>query len=214
MRRIDDWVRRGYEAWLVDLDGTLYDARPVKLAMAAELALSGWGSVATLRRFRKEHEALRDEQARGDGGAGATGDPFARQIERTATALGAPAEDVEQRVREWMIQRPGRWLARFKRDWLIEDLRVFRETGGRTALVSDYPARDKLRAMHLEELFEVVVASGEADGPAALKPSPDGYQRAARALGVAPERCLVLGDRDDADGEAARAAGMQFRLIR
>ena len=30
------------EAWLVDLDGTLYTARWVKLAMAAELALSGW----------------------------------------------------------------------------------------------------------------------------------------------------------------------------
>src|SRR6185295_11178284 len=33
-----------YQAWLVDLDGTLYRAAPVKLAMAFELALLGWGA--------------------------------------------------------------------------------------------------------------------------------------------------------------------------
>jgi beta-phosphoglucomutase-like phosphatase (HAD superfamily) len=37
--------------------------------------------------------------------------------------------------------------------------------------------------------------------------------RAAAALEVEPSACLVIGDRDDADGEAARAAGMAFRRI-
>jgi hypothetical protein len=50
---------RSYEAWLVDLDGTLYDAKWVKIAMACELAIGGWGAVRTLRRFRHAHEALR-----------------------------------------------------------------------------------------------------------------------------------------------------------
>ncbi|MCB9916751.1 MAG: HAD hydrolase-like protein, partial [Planctomycetes bacterium] len=43
--------------------------------------------------------------------------------------------------------------------------------------------------------------------------APDGYLEAARRLGVAPAECLVVGDRDDADGAAARAAGMAFRRI-
>jgi HAD superfamily hydrolase (TIGR01509 family) len=60
----------------------------------------------------------------------------------------------------------------------------------------------------------VVVASGENGGPTRLKPHPDGMLRAARALGVEPSRCLVIGDRDDADGAAARAAGMAFRRVR
>ena len=63
------------------------------------------------------------------------------------------------------------------------------------------------------DLFEVVVANGEAGGPRWLKPDPDGYLSAAGRLGVAPERCLVLGDRADADGEAARRAGMTFRHV-
>src|SRR5690606_40516027 len=53
---------------------------------------------------------------------------------------------------------------------------------------------------------------GESGGPSALKPAPDGYLKAALSLGVSPEHCLVIGDRDDADGAAARAAGMAFRL--
>ena len=48
-----------YDAWLVDLDGTLYSARWVKLLHGAELALFGWSALKTLRQFRHEHEALR-----------------------------------------------------------------------------------------------------------------------------------------------------------
>jgi HAD superfamily hydrolase (TIGR01509 family) len=46
-----------------------------------------------------------------------------------------------------------------------------------------------------------------------MKPDPDGMLRAAALLRVPPERCLVIGDRDDADGGAARAAGMGFRKV-
>jgi HAD superfamily hydrolase (TIGR01509 family) len=60
----------------------------------------------------------------------------------------------------------------------------------------------------------VVVSSGEPGGPSRLKPDPEGYLSAAERLGIAPERCLVIGDRDDADGAAARAAGMAVHIIR
>jgi beta-phosphoglucomutase-like phosphatase (HAD superfamily) len=59
-----------------------------------------------------------------------------------------------------------------------------------------------------------VIANGEPGGPERLKPHPDGYLLAAALLGVSSEQCLVIGDRDDADGVAARHAKMAFRLIR
>jgi HAD superfamily hydrolase (TIGR01549 family) len=62
-------------------------------------------------------------------------------------------------------------------------------------------------------LFDVVIASGEPSGPPRLKPAPDGYLLAAERLGVVPAGCLVIGDRDDTDGEAARRAGMAFRRV-
>lgn len=198
-------VAREHEAWLVDLDGTLYAQTPVRLAMAAELSLLGWSALRTLQRFRQEQEALRALELEGD--------PFRLQLERTAAALGASPESVEALVQAWMIERPGKWLSLFRRRALLEEIRAFRAAGGRTALVSDYPARRKLAALGAEPLFDVVVASGEPAGPLRLKPHPSGVLRAADALGVEPGRCLVIGDRADADGAAARAAGMAFRQV-
>ena len=47
-------------AWLVDLDGTLYDPRPLKVLMGLELLLLGPGSLGAIRAFRAEHEVLRE----------------------------------------------------------------------------------------------------------------------------------------------------------
>lgn len=104
-----------HDAWLVDLDGTLYQARLVKLCMLAELSLGGWGALGTLRRFRVEHELLRQM-------AEPLGDPWRAQLERTARALDLEPEEVEGRVREWMIERPGKWLRRFRRAALLAEL--------------------------------------------------------------------------------------------
>lgn len=209
-----------HDAWLVDLDGTLYYPLWVKLAMAAELALLGWTSVSTLSSFRKEHEHLRELAAESAGHvvereiAHAAPSPFHEQLERTARALGRDPADVERRVMEWMFRRPGKWIRLFRRRSLLAEIAAYHDGGGKTALVSDYPATDKLERLGHSGLFDVVVANGEPEGPRRLKPDPDGYLAAARRLGVEPARCLVLGDRDDADGAAARAGGMQFRLVK
>lgn len=199
-----------YAAWLVDLDGTLYHHTPVKLAMALELLLFGWGAIATLRTFRHSHEALR----LGAAGAPRGNSPFEQQLAHAAEQLQRPAADVERTVREWMFERPLKWVARAKRQKLLAALAEYRAQGGRTALVSDYPAQGKLHALGARELFELVVSNGEPGGPSQLKPAPEGYLSAAERLGVEPASCLVIGDRDDADGAAARAAGMGFQLIR
>ncbi len=204
-------AREVHRAWLVDLDGTLYRPGPVKLLMGAELALLGPRHLGAIRAFRHEHEALRAEA---HAGAQAGGDsPFGVQLERAARARGMPVEELERIVREWMVQRPGKWIRRFRRVQLLAEIASFRAGGGRTALVSDYPATEKLAALGATSWFEVVVSNGEPGGPRRLKPDPDGYRRAAEQLGVEPAECLVLGDRDDADGEAARRAGMDFRLV-
>ena len=197
-----------YDAWIVDLDGTLYRPLGLKLLMAAEL-LTEPGAVRVIRAFRREHERLREE-----GFTCETGSPFDEQIERTARATALGTEQVRTIALRWMVDRPSRRLRAFRREGLVEEIANHRNAGGRTALVSDYPAEAKLRALDAHSLFDVVVANGEPGGPCALKPSPAGFLAAATQLGVSPERCLVLGDRDDADGEAARRAGMSFRLVR
>ena len=198
--------------WLLDLDGTLYRALFVKCAMAGELSMLGWSALETLRRFRKVHEQLRDEIRRNPVLEFAP-NPLEEQLTRTADSLGVPLEEVRAVVNEWMIERPCKWLALCKRSGLLKEIRDFRAAGGRTALVSDYPAARKLAALGASELFDVVVSNGEHPRLTRIKPSADGYRLAASELELEPEHCLVIGDRQDADGLAARSAGMRFRLI-
>lgn len=179
--------------------------------MALELLLFGWGAIKTLRAFRHAHEALRAERVES---AALALSPFQRQLDHAARQLGRSSQDVELVVREWMFRRPLKWVARSKRVELLEHLARFRAGGGKTALVTDYPASAKLAALGAVELFDLVVSNGEPGGPSKLKPDPEGYLSAAERLGIPADACLVIGDRDDADGAAARAAGMAVHLIR
>jgi putative hydrolase of the HAD superfamily len=203
----DDSSLFAYAAWLIDLDGTLYRQSLVRAMMAGELMLRGQMNIKLLREFRRQHETLRvtvafDKQ-----------DPYRLQIENTARALNVSEEHVETVVERWMINRPGKWLRLFRRRSLLRAISQFCRGGGKAAVVSDYPARRKLAAMGLSGFVDLVVACGESDGPCALKPNPAGLLLAAERLGIDPQKCLVIGDRADADGEAARRAGMAFRHV-
>lgn len=199
-----------FAAWLIDLDGTLYRPLPVKLAMAAQLCFAGTSVWRVIRTFRREHEQLRETVRNG---TAQSGNPFDDQLKATARKLDLPITSVENTITRWMFNRPARWLKPFRRESLIREIREFRQAGGRTALVSDYPARAKLTALGIASLFDEIVASGETDEPLKLKPAPDGFVLAAARLGIPAGECLVIGDRIDADGLAAKQAGMAFRNV-
>ena len=78
------------------------------------------------------------------------------------------------------------------------------------AVVSDHPTDDKLRGLNLlEGWFSRVDCSHLG----ALKPLPDGLQVVANMLECSTEHLLLVGDREDTDGEMAAAAGAES-LIR
>jgi FMN phosphatase YigB (HAD superfamily) len=196
-----------YPAWLFDLDGTLYRQPPVRAMMALEVLLWGQSAIMILKAFRQEHERIRKLTLSSDA------EPFSLQIRSTANRLGIADEDVALVVDQWMFTRPGRWLRLFRRRWLLAMISRHRSRGGKTAVVSDYPAQRKLAAMGAGDLFDTAVAPGEPGGPHQLKPNPAGLKLAAAQLSVTPAECLVIGDRADADGEAARRAGMAFQHV-
>ena len=194
-------------AWLIDLDGTLYHARPVQVLTGLELLCAGPSAIGVVRAFRQEHEQMRREAIAFEP------DPWRAQISRTARRLELSPALIDRLAQRWMIERPSRWLRAFRRRRLLATIHKARSQGIRTGLVSDYPASQKLSRMGLASLFDTIVASGEPGGATRLKPDPTGFLLAAERLGIAPERCLVIGDREDADGAAARAAGMSFRSV-
>jgi putative hydrolase of the HAD superfamily len=65
--------------------------------------------------------------------------------------------------------------------------------------------RDKLKALGLANTFDAVAASADIG---IAKPDLRIFRHAVGQLGVAPERCVYVGDRHDSDARAAAAAGM------
>jgi len=71
------------------------------------------------------------------------------------------------------------------------------------------PTVEFLEQVDVHLLVSAVVTADDVDHP---KPHPDGLQRIGRALGVAAERTLMVGD-SLADHQAARAAGAWFVAV-
>ena len=71
--------------------------------------------------------------------------------------------------------------------------------------------RRKLRAAGLDSVFGEHVWISEEVGSA--KPDVRIFQKAMQTLGVRPESCLYIGDRDEIDLRGAHAAGMRGRIV-
>lgn len=200
------------EAVLFDLDGTLYDERRLRRTMVPRLvlgALLGGGGARTLRvvqAYRRTREGLRGESFP-DGPA-----LEAEHLVRAAALAGSTSTEVQSCVREWLERRPLRHLRRVAREGLTETLHGLRARGLRVGVFSDHPTEAKLEALGITALVDAQCSAGSLE-VGALKPDPAGFLLLARELDVEPAACLVVGDRDDCDGEGARRAGMAFRMV-
>ncbi|MEX1025198.1 MAG: HAD family hydrolase [Planctomycetota bacterium] len=199
------------EALLFDLDGTLYDARPVRRGLAFELLASivmtakPWRAlraIRVLRTYRALHEELRGS---GPGMA-------LRQTSEAARRTGVPVAEVEAIVGEWMLERPLARLVAAARPGLGALLDAAQARGWRLGCLSDYPVSQKLAALGLTERLSFMACTSDPDIDAP-KPSPVGFLAAARAWGLDPERVLYVGDREAVDRAGARAAGMPCVLV-
>lgn len=191
-----DWSRIRLVAF--DVDGTLYAQRPLRLRMAAALALHSLSS-RSLRTFAvlRTYRLLREEL-----GAAETSDFDRVLLREVARRHGLQPDAVANLVAEWMEERPLGALARCRYPAIDRLFDRVRRSGRTVGILSDYPARDKLAAMGLDAHY--VVSAGEVG---MLKPHPRGLQRLMELAGTTPEETILIGDRLDRDAEAARRAG-------
>ncbi len=189
-----------------DVDGTLYEQAPLRRKMAVELLthcmLRPWrlGLLRRLQTFRKERERLSEDEV-----AGARRAQFAVPAE----VLNVPEETLEREVEEWIHDRPLQHLAGCRVPGVRGFFERLRTRGVRIAVLSDYPAAAKLEALGLEAEIVVSGVDPEVDR---LKPHPAGLLRVLELLDLPPEQCLMVGDRDDRDGECARRSDVDSLL--
>lgn len=200
-----DWAQ--VKAVIFDVDGTLYSQFRMRRHMARRLlfhcvsSFSGWRDIQMLRKFRRIRENLSFEEV----------ENLERvQYESCALALNRDTEDVIQVVRKWMFQIPLQYIADCRFSGINTFFEELNRRGIKIAVFSDFPAREKLNALGLSAEVLVCATDSEVNG---LKPNPKGLLRVAELLSVPVAECLVIGDRDDRDGEAARRAGVPYLIL-
>lgn len=198
------------KAVVFDVDGTLYLQGPVRRAMllrllraAAVNPVAGWRTLRTLSAYRRAQEHLRTDFS---------GDVAAAQIALVCERTGGDPAAVVACIERWMEQEPLTLLRQFRAAGVVECLQACQAHGLRLAVLSDYPADAKLRALGLADLFDVVLCA-QSPEIGAFKPHPRGLQVAVQRLGVDRDECLYVGDRADVDAAAAAAAGIPAVIV-
>ncbi|HEX5937087.1 MAG TPA: hexitol phosphatase HxpB [Actinomycetota bacterium] len=178
------------EAVVFDMDGVLLDSEPIWRAVEREV-FAGLGIHVT------------DDDLRETMGV-RIADVVARWHRRHPWSEPSPEEVVDT-----VVERVARTIEETGslHPGVREAIEQLERSGVRLALASSSPMRlieAVLRMGGLEAVFEVAVTAEDDERG---KPDPDVYLRAARALGIPPERCLAI--EDSVNGvRAAKAAGM------
>jgi putative hydrolase of the HAD superfamily len=104
---------------------------------------------------------------------------------------------------------PGIWRLEPDAFELLQDLR---SAGFRLGIISNFDLRlyEILKHVGVSGLFEHVVVSSQVG---ADKPSPRIFEEALCQFGVEPPEVLHVGDDEGADGEGARALGIQTFIL-
>lgn len=196
----------GVRLVVFDVDGTLYDQRRLRLAMAAQLA---WHSlcrmnlrtVRVLKHYRRRREHLAD--------AGTYGFEGVLEAE-LASMFGGGSDALRALVADWMEIRPLPHLLAARRPGVVDLFSRLRAEGKAIGILSDYPAHAKIAALGLDADFVVSATDSEVN---VMKPDPAGLQRVMALAGVSPAQTVLIGDRPERDGEAGRRAGVQTLII-
>ena len=200
----------GIRAIIFDVDGTLYDQRPLRWKMLRRLVgahvarpVTGWRTAAVLRAYRRAQEDLRHQPR---------GNPAAKQAEIASAQTGASPEFVRQCVTRWMETEPLPFLPACRYPGLVGFLKTCRLRGLRLAALSDYPAEAKLRVLGIADAFDLTLCA-QSPEIGRFKPDPRGLQVALDRLSVTPEQAIYIGDREEVDAAAASAAGVACVII-
>ena len=191
---------------IFDLDGTLYH---MKWYMKALITLKLFPNCLRLPRYMSARDSF----------AGKDMENGEKLMDELSKRLAEKCfSDSPDKMRDWIYGGFYRQfisampLMKGRREGLTEMLLHARSKGIKLAVLSDYACIDeRLKGLKIDAgLFDIIASSEQAG---ALKPCPRPLAEIAESWSFNPDEILVVGDRSDTDGVAAKQAGMNFLQI-
>lgn len=166
--------------------------------VADGLRRGSFRTLSVLREYRLRRERLGDQEIE---------DFEERLLAEVAALFGITQEEIRGIVSEWIDTRPLSVLKACRYTSIDQLFDRIRASGRKIGILSDYPAATKLSVLGLEADYVV-----DAREVGFLKPHPRGLERIMALAGEQPETTVLIGDRAERDGEAARRAGVRALL--
>lgn len=200
-----DW--KNIKAIIFDVDGTLYNQSKLKIRMLWALLMyylirpARYQELIILYHFRKEREKK----------SGYCSDNLdTEQYVWCAEKLNVPVEKVISVINFWIYKFPLKYINRCKYKGVEQLFTALHNNNIKTGIYSDYPAKEKLNAMHLTA--DLIVTSIDPYINC-FKPQPKAIYYICSLLAVSPGECVFIGDRYSRDGKCAENAGALSLLL-
>lgn len=208
MNCINQKLIKDYQIYVVDMDGTLYYKYPMRLSVLFQMVgyylfhITNWKEILFLKDYRhlRESEELLQKA-----------DCERRIRFLLSQKYHFAPEKVNDIIEEWMYKRPLSAVFKSRDKKLLAFLKAQQQNGHQLYLYSDYPLEDKSRIMGID-----------ADGLyypdnvrfSFLKPNPEGLSLILRENNLSPADVLMIGDRQDKDGQCAINAGTDYLILK
>ena len=188
------------KAVIFDLDGTLYDKSRLPLRLIGRQILRG--KLFMLKRERSVRQELK-------------GKYFGNEANFENAFFG---EFHRKNAKKWFYEAYMPDTIKILKKhyhiapWVEECIETLKNKNIKIAVFSDYGfVEEKLNSIGFNSQWADYLFDAPSLG--GLKPCKEAFINVCKTMNIAPQHCLMVGDRDDTDGAGANAAGMQFKKI-
>ncbi len=200
-----------YDLFIIDMDGTLYYQNQMRTGMLRLMVCELFanrkllGELYAVYMFRR----IREDMA---GNGFNDGDIYEKISEKTFVFGWLNAKEVERIIQKWIYEKPLEILRECRDDKLFNFIKDAVSSGKQVYIYSDYPVESKMKVLGIDKIgIKCIDASKEEIN--AYKPSPKGIEFILRETGVPAALTVMIGDREDRDGAAARNAGIDAVIL-
>lgn len=189
------------QAYIFDLDGTLYSQKKMHIMMAEELIryyaihLNRIKDIYYIWKFRKLREYRDNKQI------------SINELIGKMSSSEDKIKNIYGVIDRWMFKEPLKLTKSCAYEEVINYIRKEKDRGKIIVIYSDYPVKDKLDALGICADMEVC---SEDDNIKELKPSSKAINYIMDRLNADASSVVYVGDRDEKDGESARLSGVVY----